>query len=629
MTSRTRLLAILLPSVLIGALLTLTLRRDAGPAPHQDSPPAPSPGPEAEDRAGEEQGATRAEVKTTGAAASPALPPRLDQGINGLVGAQAQEMGSSGLGARGVGLGGGGALHGIGGLGTKGRGSGSAGYGSGTSAYGAAERAAYHATARIPEVYRSTDESPSEAGPRSPTNPYTAVAEDRLSTFAIDVDTASYSQARRVIQSGGLPQADSVRPEEFINYFHYGYSQPPSLTSAEGGPAPTALPFSVDMEAMPDPFRPGHHTLRIGVQGRAVARDSRPSVHLTFLVDVSGSMAADDKLGLAQRSLHLLVDGLREDDTVALATYAGRVATLLEPTPAGQAATVHAAIDALSSGGSTAMSAGIDLAYGLAQSSFEPGHENRVIILSDGDANVGNTSWDELLSQIKGAADRGVTLSTIGFGVGNYQDTLMEQLADKGDGNNYYIDSESQAKRVFVQGLGGTLVTIARDVKIQVEMNPESVLSYRLIGYENRDVADKDFRNDRIDGGEVGSGHQVTALYDVQLKEGYAPTLATVRLRWERPGADSTAQERAYPFPDRALRETLSLTTPDTRIAYAAATFAELLRGSDHAPEIELGALLDLTRAAARAGNKDDAELLRLIERARAVGLPSTRLSQR
>ncbi len=619
MTSRTRLLAILLPSVLIGALLTLTLRRDAGLAPHQDSPPAPSPGPEAEEQAGEEQGATRAEVKTTGASASSALPPRLEKGIDGLIGSQAEQIGSSGLGARGAGVGGGGALHGIGGLGTKGRGSGSAGYGSGAQAERAAARSAY----------RYAEPGRTEVSSGAPVNPYTAVAEDRLSTFAIDVDTASYSQARRVIQSGGLPQADSVRPEEFINYFHYAYSQPPSLTSAEGSPAPTALPFSVDMEAMPDPFRPGHHTLRIGVQGRAVARDSRPSVHLTFLVDVSGSMAADDKLGLAQRSLHLLVDGLREDDTVALATYAGRVATLLQPTPAGQAATVHAAIDALSSGGSTGMSAGIDLAYGLAQSSFEPGHENRVIILSDGDANVGNTSWDELLSQIKGAADRGVTLSTIGFGVGNYQDTLMEQLADKGDGNNYYIDSEAQAKRVFVQGLGGTLVTIARDVKIQVEMNPESVLAYRLIGYENRDVADKDFRNDRIDGGEVGSGHQVTALYDVLLKEGHAPTLATVRLRWERPGADSTAQERVYAFPDRALRETLSLTTPDTRIAYAAATFAELLRGSEHAPEIELGALLGVTRAAARAGNKDDAELLRLIERARAVGLPSTRLSQR
>jgi Ca-activated chloride channel family protein len=439
-------------------------------------------------------------------------------------------------------------------------------------------------------------------------NPFTMVAEDRLSTFSIDVDTASYTISRRKLQEErSLPPGSAVRVEEFVNYFKYDYAKPSSE------------PFSVSMEAMPDPFRPGHHTLRVGVQGKEIARNERPAVHLTFLVDVSGSMASADKLGLAQHSMHRMVDGLREDDTVALATYAGRVAKILDPTSAGDARTIHKAIDSLQSGGSTAMSAGIDIAYDLATRSFEPGHENRVVVLSDGDANVGNTSWDAMLSQIKQHADRGVTLSTIGFGMGNYKDTLMEQLANKGDGNNYYIDSKQQAERVFVSELGGTMVTIARDTKIQVEFNPESVVAYRLVGYENRDIADKDFRNDRVDAGEVGSGHQVTALYDVVLKDGYAPTVATVRMRYEKPGADGVAAEKAFPFADRALKETAPLTSRDTRIAYTAATFAEILRGSPHAAEVDINKLIAFGKAAQR-NNKDDAELIALMERARDLG---------
>jgi Ca-activated chloride channel homolog len=441
-------------------------------------------------------------------------------------------------------------------------------------------------------------------------NPYTMPEEDRFSTFSIDVDTASYSISRRKLQQeGSLPPIASVRVEEFVNYADYDYPQPDGKD-----------PFAVSMEAMPDPFRSGHHVLRVGIQGKEVPRSERKPIHLVFLVDVSGSMSSPDKLGLAKDSLQKLVSGLREDDTVGLCTYAGRVARILEPTSAGNVRQIRDAIQSLESGGSTSMSAGIDIAYQMAMEQFKPGHENRVVILSDGDANVGARSWDEMLSQIKVHADQGVTLSTVGFGMGNYRDTLMEQLANKGDGNNYYIDSEQQAHRVFVDEFGGTLVTIARDVKIQVEMNPEAIAAWRLIGYENRDIADKDFRNDRVDAGEVGAGHEVTALYDVILKDGYAPELATVRLRWEQPGADSKATERSYGFGRADLVQGLTSASRETRIAYASATFAEVLRQSPHVQELSLEPVIRLAQGAARPGEKDDQELIALMQRARQLG---------
>ena len=460
--------------------------------------------------------------------------------------------------------------------------------------------------------------SSSEAYKDYGVNPFTLVTDDALSTFSIDVDTASYTLARRKLQEGALPPEAAVRVEEFINYFDY-----------DSYITPKDDPFAVNMEAMPDPFRPGHHVLRVGVQGKELSRDARPPVHLVFLADVSGSMSSPDKLGLAKQSLHMMVDGLREDDTVGLCTYAGRVAKVLKPTSAANKRAIHDAIDSLNSGGSTAMSSGIDIAYDMAAKEFKSGHENRVVILSDGDANVGNTSWDDMLGQIKGHADKGVTLSTIGFGMGNYQDTLMEQLANNGDGNNYYIDSQAQAQRVFVEELGGTMVTIARDVKIQVDFNPDSVAAYRLIGYENRDIADKDFRNDRVDAGEVGSGHNVTALYDVVLKDGYTAELATVRMRYERPGADSAAAEKAWTFKDSRLKETPLLATRDSRIAYAAATFAELLRGSPHAAEIDLLALARFAEQSARDGEEDDVELVALMREAHALGAGGMALSRR
>ena len=397
-------------------------------------------------------------------------------------------------------------------------------------------------------------------------NPFVDTSTDHLSTFSIDVDTASYTQARRRIKDGRLPDLASVRVEEFVNYFDYKYDS----TDAE--------PFIVHMEGMSDPFREGQHILRVGVQGKRLTQKERPPLRLTFLVDISGSMSSPDKLPLAQQSMHMLVDSLREDDSVSLVTYAGAVRKILSPTYGDDKRAIHDAIDRLMAGGSTAMSSGLDLAYEQAWESFKEGAENRVVILSDGDANVGDTSWESMLEQIKSYADRGVTVSTIGLGMGNYKDTRMEQLANKGDGNNFYVDSQEEAQKIFVDGFLGTMITIARDVKIQMDFNPETVESYRLIGYENRDIADKDFRNDRVDAGEVGAGHSVTALYALKLKEtSPMDAVATARLRYEAPGADKAAKERAFLFRAEQIRETPS---SQLSLAYTAASFAETLRRS-------------------------------------------------
>ena len=437
-------------------------------------------------------------------------------------------------------------------------------------------------------------------------NPFTLVENDRLSTFSIDVDTASYTMARRKLKQGILPVWEGVRAEEFINFFEYGYD------------APDSGPLAVHMEAMPDPFKAGRHIFRVGLQAMAYEPDSRPPLHLTFLVDVSGSMSSRDKLGLAKVSMHTLVDNLGPGDTVALATYAGRVARVLDPTEASDRGQIHAAIDGLRSGGSTAMSSGIDLAYEMADEAFEKGAENRVVILSDGDANVGSTSWDAMLRQIKGYADQGITLSTIGYGQGNYRDTLMEQLANKGDGNNFYVDSQKESDRIFGEQIGGTMITVARDTKVQVEFNPAAVSSYRLIGYENRNIADKDFRNDRVDAGEVGSGHSVTALYEVILAEDAQDELATVRIRWEKPGADKDAQEKSFGFNGSMLMRDTDSASGGMKLAYGAATLAEVLRQSPHAAEVDLQALAKLVDEVRE--NDSARELSRMIGLADGLG---------
>jgi Ca-activated chloride channel family protein len=429
-------------------------------------------------------------------------------------------------------------------------------------------------------------------------NGFIDASKDKLSTFAADVDTASYTIVRRKLNEGQPVPKDAVRVEEFVNYFNYGYLAP----TAKG------RPFAVHVDGAPSPFdRSGHQLLRIGVQGRTIAKAARKPAHLVFLVDVSGSMQSPDKLALAQRSLRLLVDNLNDGDTVALVTYAGSTRVVLEPTGLDERTRIEDAIDGLTAGGSTAMGSGLALAYDLAARNLDKNAVTRVIVLSDGDANVGATTHAQILNSIAAHVKQGVTLSTVGFGQGNYKDTMMEQLADEGNGNAYYIDSLSQAKRVFQEQLGGTLEVIAEDVKLQVELNPAEIASYRLIGYENRDLADQDFRDDRVDAGEIGAGHTVTAIYEVVWAPGRkldaGANLATVRVRAKQPGG-TRADEWAFPVTNADLASSFAAASDDFRFACAVAAFAEILRGSSYARDWQLSDVASIARAA--AGTAED-----------------------
>jgi Ca-activated chloride channel family protein len=437
-------------------------------------------------------------------------------------------------------------------------------------------------------------------------NAFVTTAEDRLSTFSIDVDTASYTLVRRKLLEGTPPPREAVRVEEFLNYFRYTY------------PEPEGAPLAVHLDAAPSPFTPGRHLLRVGVQGRRLSVSERKPAHLTFLVDVSGSMQSPDKLPLAKRSLRMLVDNLRDGDTVALVTYADGVKLALPPTGLEHKALIHAAIEDLTAGGSTAMANGIQLAYQQAMKTLDGRSVSRVLILSDGDANVGPASHEDILALIRGHVKEGITVTTVGFGMGNYKDTLMEQFADKGNGNHYYVDSLLQARRIFQEQLGGTLEVIAQDVKLQVEFDPAQVARYRLVGYENRDIADRDFRNDKVDAGEIGSGHTVTALYELELKPGAGEGLATVRLRAKRPRGE-TASEHAYRFPARALAASFPEASADLRFATAVMGAAELLRHSPHAERWSFDQVLDIARAATPAGNAEREEFVSLLKRARSL----------
>jgi len=436
-------------------------------------------------------------------------------------------------------------------------------------------------------------------------NPWVDASKDHLSTFAADVDTASYTIARRKLNEGELPPAAAVRVEEFVNYFRYQFPAPASDN-----------PFAVVMDAAPSPLSPGKHILRVGIATRARSIAERKPAHLVFLVDVSGSMSAPDRLDLAKRSLRILTNNLKDGDTVSLVTYAGSSRVVLPPTGMDKKGAILAAIEELRSGGSTAMGSGIDLAYQQAMLGLQPGAISRVIVCTDGDANVGSHTHAEILKIIAGRAKEGVTLSTIGFGMGNYKDELMEQLADKGNGNNFYIDSLSAAKKVFQDQLGSTLEVVAKDVKLQVDFDPSVVARYRLVGYENRDIRDDDFRNDKVDAGEVGAGHQVTALYEVELTDkgrlSNAP-LGGVRIRHKQPRGEK-ATEAAFPMVGGPAASFANAPV-DLRFAFAVAAFADVLRNGQDAEHWDLAKIRDYARAA--AGDDDDRkELVALIDRA-------------
>ena len=338
-------------------------------------------------------------------------------------------------------------------------------------------------------------------------NPFVDTEDDNLSTFAIDVDTGSYTVCRRYLQDGHLPPKEAVRVEEFVNYFNYDY------------PAPREDNFAVFFEAMPWQFgqqRKNTHLMRIGLKAMEIPDEYRKPAILTFVIDVSGSMNREDRLGLVKQSLKMLIDKLRPEDQIGIAVYGSRGREVLPHTGLENKQRILKAIRSLESEGSTNAEEGIRIGYDMAEEAFADGYINRVILCSDGVANVGNTGPEEIFKQIKSRADKGITLSALGFGMGNYNDVLMEQLGDKGNGYYAYIDTLDDAKRLF-SNLTGALQVVARDVKIQVDFNPDVVRSYRLIGYENRDVADVDFRNDQVDGGEIGAGHATTALYELKL----------------------------------------------------------------------------------------------------------------
>jgi Ca-activated chloride channel homolog len=437
-------------------------------------------------------------------------------------------------------------------------------------------------------------------------NPMTLTSEDALSTFSVDVDTGAYALARRQINAGYRPTPASVRVEEYVNYFAYNY------------PAPSEGAFSVSMEVAPSPFdaAPRRYMMRVGVQGKQLDQRARKPVHLTFLVDVSGSMDSLDKLPLAKQSLKILTNNLREGDTVALVTYASGSRVVLPATDASYKGKILAAIDMLYADGSTAMGDGLAQAYRQADATHKKGDVSRVIVLSDGDANVGARST--LHEQIMMRAQRGITLSTIGFGAGNYKDNLMEQLANKGDGNYYYIDSPREAIKVFGEQMSGTLEVIAKDVKIQVEFDPEKVESYRLIGYENRDIADKDFRNDKVDAGEIGAGHTITAFYELVLKAEPGAGFATVRVRHKEPEGD-VASEQAFAVALTDLRMKLAHASLDFQFGASVVAFAELLRGSPYASKLSFGLVEELATAASSANQTERQEFISLVQKVRKL----------
>ena len=457
--------------------------------------------------------------------------------------------------------------------------------------------------------------TPEPPGPASDTyqdygvNPWIDASRDHLSTFAADVDTASYTIARRKLLEGALPPRASVRVEEFVNYFRYNFPA-----------APAGSPFSVVMDAAPSPLAPGHYVLRVGVATPPKPGVARKPANLVFLVDTSGSMNSADRLPLARQSLKLLVEQLQPTDNVALVTYAGSTSLVLPATSAENKGKIIAAIDRLSSGGSTAMGAGLDMAYEQAMKGLKPGAIARVIVCTDGDANVGTTSPKGMLGIIEERAKAGVTLSTIGFGMGNYRDDMMEQLADKGNGNNYYIDSPAAAKKVFVEDLTATLQVAAKDAKLQVDFDPQLVARYRLVGYENRNIRDEDFRKDQVDAGEIGVGHQVTAMYELELtakaRAGMPKPLATVRIRHKEPEAEN-ATERAFPM-SGGWATSFDSAPADLRFAFAVASFADVLRGAEDAQTWSLDDILAVAKKTSN-GDPERVELVSLIERAKQL----------
>ncbi len=419
-------------------------------------------------------------------------------------------------------------------------------------------------------------------------NTFTAVATDPLSTFSIDVDRASYSNVRRFLEDLTLPPIDAVRIEEMVNYFPYQYQVP-----TDGSP------FTVHTEYTDCPWNAAHQLVKIGLQSQQIDASKAAPNNLVFLIDVSGSMSSEDKLPLLKKGLYLLIDQLREEDKVSIVVYAGAAGMVLPPTSGMRKDKIKAVIEDLSSGGSTAGGEGIELAYMIAKTQFLENGNNRIILATDGDFNVGVSSEGDLIRLIEEKREQGIFLSVLGFGTGNLQDSKMEKLADRGNGNYNYIDNILEAKKVLVEEMGGTLITVAKDVKLQVEFNPSAVKGYRLIGYENRDLADDEFNNDKVDAGDLGAGHSVTAIYELipvgsteqlpgvdSLKYqsttfqngNYGNELMTVKVRYKAPAG---VVSKLFTLPVKASKTTFEATSVDMKFVAAVIEFGLLLRNSE------------------------------------------------
>jgi len=474
-------------------------------------------------------------------------------------------------------------------------------------------------------------------GPRMNTENYAVIEESRFlpaganprSTFSIDVDAASYTNVRRFLTAGQRPPKDAVRIEELLNYFRYDYPEPRGRD-----------PFSVTTDLAVAPWAPEHRLLRIGIKGRSLRTESVPPSNLVFLLDVSGSMQPPDKLPLVKQAFRLLVQELRPQDRVAIVVYAGAAGLVLPSTPGSDKVAILAALDRLEAGGSTAGGAGLRLAYEVAKQHYAREGNNRVILATDGDFNVGESSDAAMVRLIEERRDQGIFLTVLGFGTGNLKDSRMEQIADKGNGHYAYVDNLNEARRVFVREFAGTLVTIAKDVKIQVEFNPAKVAAYRLVGYENRALRTEDFADDRKDAGELGAGHTVTALYEivpagasfagtggdledlkyqsVQLRPGASSgdEWLTVQLRYKEPDG-TTSRLLSHPV---RVRRAPAEPTGDFRFAAAVAAFGLVLRDSEYRGSATLDQVLRLARGSeGQDADGERAEFVRLVESARLL----------
>ena len=455
-------------------------------------------------------------------------------------------------------------------------------------------------------------------------NDFRSALKTPLSTFGIDVDNASYSNARRFLNHGSMPPRDVVRIEEFINYFNYDYPQPDG-----------EIPFTVNTEISECPWNDSHRLVHIGLQGRKIPKENIPPTNLVFLLDVSGSMNQYNKLPLLKNAFKMLIKELRAEDRVAIVVYAGASGVVLPSTPGTEKRAMRLAIDELEAGGSTAGAAGIHLAYKIAERNFIEEGNNRVILATDGDFNVGQSSDSELVQIIEEKRDKGISLSVLGFGTGNYKDAKMEKLADNGNGNYAYIDNINEARKVLVNEVTSTLYTIAKDVKLQIEFNPAHVKEYRLIGYENRLLNDEDFNDDKKDSGDLGAGHTVTALYEIipaessesmtsnvddlkyqsrNLKSSASndPDLMTIKLRYKAPDSDTS---QLIEFTARDHGANLNETSENFRFSAAVAGFGMLLRDSKYKGNATYKSIEELARSAKGTdSNGYRNEFLRLIE---------------